>query len=110
MPLTVFYLDDEEKLCDVFKEYLETEAIHIVTFTEPEEAIEACLKKAPDLLFIDYRLPATTGDEVAFAIANSIPKVLVTGDLSLTPSYDFLTIISKPYDLKEIDKLLEKFL
>ena len=109
MPLSVFYLDDEEKLCEVFHDYFETDAIHIETFTEPEDAIKACYKTAPDLFFIDYRLPATSVDEVAFAVDDAIPKILVTGDLSLKPSYNFLKIISKPYDFKVIEKLLEKF-
>ena len=110
MPVNVYYLDDEEALCDLFSELVGSEQIAIKTFTDPGEAISACNSNPPDIFFIDYRLPGTTGDLVALDIEESIPKVLVTGDLSCKSSYQFNKVISKPCDYEEVSNIISEFL
>lgn len=110
MPIDVYYLDDEEMLCELFCDYFESAQIKITTFVDPQKAIKACKSRPPNLMFIDYRLPGTTGDQVATNIDVSIPKFLVTGDLTCKPSYEFLKIISKPYKFDEIQELINEFL
>ena len=107
MPIKIFYLDDEEKLCELFAEYFSSELVQITTFVDANRAIESSRSNPPDLFFIDYRLAGTTGDEVAQAIEQSIPKVLVTGNEFFTPSYNFAQIISKPYDFSLIQGLID---
>jgi CheY-like chemotaxis protein len=106
MTINVYYLDDDSFLCELFSELVGSETINVTTFTDADIAIEACNKNPPQVFFIDYRLPSTTGDEVAFAIDNNIPKVLVSGDLFLEPEYKFIKIISKPTDFKLVHGLI----
>ena len=110
MTINIFYLDDEEGLCEIFAEILGTEQIKISTFINEHEAIAACQKKPPDLFFIDYRLPNMTGSDVAFAVDSSIEKILVTGDLLVDCSYNFNRIISKPYKFDLIARLIDTHL
>ena len=47
-------------------------------------------------MFIDYRLPQTTGDDVAQKLDPSIPKVLITGDHHVQTTYQFIACLEKP--------------
>ncbi len=110
MAIVVYYLDDEDALCDIFESYFQTEDIKIVTFVDAKCAIDECVKNPPSLFFIDYRLHGITGDEVAFSIPDEIPKILVTGDHAFTPKYNFQKILPKPFDFKLIQKVLDQYL
>jgi CheY-like chemotaxis protein len=110
MKINVFYLDDEESLCEVFAEILASDQISITTFTDENQAIKACQQTPPNLFFIDYIMPNMTGSDVAFAIDSSIEKILVTGDLSVNCDYNFKRIVSKPYKFDLIANLIEEHL
>lgn len=106
MPLTVYYLDDEAALCDVFKEFISNDKINVTTFVDSAQAIEHCAQKKPDIMFIDYRLSDTTGNLVANVLDKDIEKILVSGELDL-PQFDvFSQVISKPYSLLAISQML----
>lgn len=109
MPLKVMYLDDEIELCNNFVELFESDRVHIVAFTNPTEAMAAAKASPPDLMFIDYRLPSVSGDQVAQALDPKIPKILVTGDISVVTSYRFVEVLSKPYREAEILKIFDRF-
>jgi CheY-like chemotaxis protein len=110
MPLKVYYIDDEKDLCENFSDFFSSPEIQVTTFTEPLKAIEAVKQNLPDVLFIDYRLPGTTGDELAKSIPAEIPKFLITGDIGLKVEYAFIKIFSKPYRPQEIQQVLEGYL
>lgn len=109
MKISVYYLDDEEKICEIFAEFFNSERVQVSTFIDANEAIEASNKNAPDLFFIDYQLSGMTGDEVAFAVEPSIPKMLVTGDLTSQCKYNFEKVIAKPYKFSEIQKIIDSY-
>ena len=107
MSFNIYYLDDEPLLCDLFVDYFESDDISITTFTLPELALKAAADKAPDLFFIDYRLPGTTGDIVALELPADIPKVLITGEINPKPEYQFDKIFLKPYNSTLIQDYLD---
>jgi len=109
MSTTVYYLDDEAALCDIFAEFFGSDLIHVTTFLDADKAIEACRLTPPDLFFIDFRLPNTTGDQVALALDRSIPKILLTGDFSFKLECKFDQIISKPFQFDEIQDLINRY-
>lgn len=106
MPLKIYYLDDEEALCENFADYFSSPDSVVSTFTDPQKAVNEINKNPPDILFIDYRLPGTTGDEIAKSLDPKLPKYLVTGDISVKTDYNFIQIFSKPYDEAEIKKVI----
>jgi len=110
MPINVYYLDDEEALCENFADYFSSPEVIVTTFVDPKFAIEAILKSPPDLLFIDYRLPGTTGDEVASLLDPKLPKFLITGDISYKFEYSFDKVFSKPYDETAIAGLISEYI
>ena len=107
--INVVYIDDEEFLCQIFKEFLHSDEVNITIFTDEALAIAYCNSTQPELIFIDYRLKTQTGIEVAKAITHSATKVLVTGELNVTSSADFHSVIEKPYKLAEIKSFIKSF-
>lgn len=87
MPYKVYFLDDEEAICENFYDSFDDSSIEITIFTDPLKAIMAIKTSPPDLLFIDYRLIGITGDKVAQQLDPLIPKVLITGELSIKSVY-----------------------
>ena len=98
MPLKVLYLDDEPFLCEIFSEEFSGEEIQVSTFTDPKEALDAARLNPPDIIFLDNRLPGTSGDEVAQAMGGLAPKYLITGDNVVNSTYKFTAVLSKPVD------------
>ena len=106
MPLKVMYLDDEPDLCDIFSDEFSTDEIIIVTFTDANNAIEASKRSPPDVIFVDYRLPGTSGDLVALEMPAAIPKYLMTGEVTVATKYKFNCVFGKPYDREGIREIL----
>jgi two-component system LytT family response regulator len=109
MQLKVVYIDDEAALCENFKDLHSTDEVVIETFTNPDIAIEQIRKNPPDVVFMDYRLPGTTGEQVATALNISQPIVLITGELEVKTSYPFYSIIQKSVDYDEVANAIEAF-
>lgn len=108
--LKVYYLDDEPDLLEIFQDTFSDENIQISTFTDPAEALKAIQTAPPDLLFIDYRLPNTTGETFARKIDPSIPKALITGDLSTKAGEMFQALFSKPFRRAQIETFIRGYL
>ena len=108
MPINVVYIDDEEMLCQMFKEYLQSEEIDLTVFTDEEPAIAFCNNTNPDLIFIDYRLKKSNGIDVAKAITSPVKKILITGELDVTMDKCFDHKIEKPYRLADIKIFIEE--
>lgn len=107
--IKVYYLDDEPELCEMFSDIFSSDAIKVTTFSNPQVAIETIKKSPPDMFFVDYRLPSTNGDKIALQLDPSIPKFLITGDISVATTYKFNRIFSKPYREEDIRVELDKF-
>ena len=110
MPLNVYYLDDETDLCELFKELYETPEIQISIFTRPADFVAAVHAAAPDLAFVDYRLPGTTGEIICAGLPQTFPKILVTGEVQLSSNANFFKVLRKPTQIDEVSAVLNSFL
>ena len=110
MPLKIYYLDDEQDLCEVFQDTYSSDDTNIQVFSEPAKFLDAISTSPPDLCFIDYRLPATTGDIIASKIDERIPKYLITGDINISTKSKFNKILQKPCRSEIIEEILSEFL
>lgn len=109
MSLNVYYLDDEADLGELFKELYETSEIQITVFTQPADFVAAVNRAAPDLAFVDYRLPGTTGEAVCAGLPRTFPKVLITGEVQLSTSHEFYRVLRKPTQIDDVTALLQSF-
>lgn len=110
MRLKVYYLDDEQDLVEAFGDVFSDEFVEVSTFVRPDDLVLAARAARPDLVFLDYRLPGTTGPEVAKRLDPDIPKVLVTGDLATEESDGFVASLEKPVKLDAVQRLFEQYL
>lgn len=106
--LKVLYLDDEPQLCAIFVDLFNSDLVEVKAFTNPAEAIAAAKLDPPDVAFLDYRMPGTTGAEVANAMRPDIPKYLITADISGLNGSAFIGIFDKPFDVELIQDVLDR--
>ena len=106
MILNVVYIDDEPELLEIFVDSFGSDEIKIKTFSIPSEGIEEILRSPPDLVILDYRLPNTNGDEIALTLGPTIPKVLISGELSPELKAPFLKVLTKPIKFEFIQSFL----
>jgi DNA-binding NtrC family response regulator len=109
MRLRIFYIDDEAVLCENFKDLHASDEVEVEAFTNPEAAIEAVRANPPDLMFIDYRLPGTTGEQVATVMNVSKPIILITGELDIKTTYPFHMIIHKSAETNQVIETIDYF-
>lgn len=81
---TVFMIEDETLLCDLFSEYIETiPGLKFLGFEQDgATGIKKALDLAPDLIVLDIRLPEVNGLEVLSLLRERLPKtgiILFTG-------------------------------
>jgi DNA-binding NtrC family response regulator len=109
MHFKVVYIDDEVDLCDIFKESFEATNLAVDVYSDPEMAIQAINANPPGLVFIDFRLPNMTGEQVAQRIPAHLPKVLITGELTVGPSANFLRVFHKPFRFGEVQTFINQY-
>ena len=109
MPLEIVYLDDEIGLCETFTDNLSSKEVAIKTFVSPDEAVKYIAANPPDLIFLDYRLPNTSGFEVALRIKGQMPMALISGHLSLKLQPPFVKIFPKPFDFAEMEAFIQSY-
>ena len=102
MQVKVFFIDDEPALCEIFLDEFSSQVIQVSAFTDPKLGIAESFKCPPDVFFIDYRLPNTTGDLVANNLPSHIPKYLVTGNTMVSAPKGFEAVLAKPIDMEKI--------
>lgn len=106
MPFNVAYLDDEPGMCQIFIDNFSTDDIKIIAYTDPVAFLADAKGLALDLIVLDFRLPNTNGDEVAKALGDGVPKVIVSGDLHLMPKQSYLKQFTKPFNFDEFEIFL----
>lgn len=107
--ITVFYIDDEISLCEIFFKLFNRDGVTVKFFSDHKIAIDEIASSIPDLLFIDYRLNGITGEEVALKLNTSIPKVLITGELDLPCPPNFLKVLPKPTKPTDIQEIIDLY-
>lgn len=108
--LEVLCLDDEPELCEIFSDEFSSPEVKVTWFTDADSALRAANDGNYQLIFLDYRLPGTTGDLVALKMRPEIPKYLITGDLNIETKYKFLKVFEKPYDKAKIKAEIDKYI
>ena len=105
----ILVVDDEPKLVQNVKAYLEDASYRVVTAADGQEALEVFEREQPDLIILDLRLPKLHGMEVARAVrsASTVPIIMLTAqdaDVDLIAGLeagadDYLT---KPFNPREL--------
>jgi CheY-like chemotaxis protein len=120
--LSVLFIDDESITAKNFKKLFDKE-FNIITTTDPDEALEICLKQNIAVIISDQRMPNRTGTNLLTQVKEKTPnivRILTTAYATLEDNIEAINksnvfaYITKPWNLDElrslINKCLEKFL
>jgi DNA-binding response OmpR family regulator len=106
---TVLVVDDEPKIVQLAKAYLEQAGFAVVSASDGKEALAAARSSRPDLIVLDLGLPEVDGLDVARALRrdSTIPIVMLTGRGDEADKIAGLEIgaddyVTKPFSPKEL--------
>ncbi len=77
---TVLVVDDEPKIAQLARDYLEHAAFTVVTAGDGKSGLEAAARSRPDLIVLDLRLPDIDGLDVTRALRkdSTVPIIMLT--------------------------------
>ena len=78
MSVTVLVVEDEVKIRDLVRRYLEREDLAVVTTGSGAEALSILERGGIDLLVLDLNLPDVAGETIAAEFAGRLPIVMLT--------------------------------
>ncbi len=106
---TILIVDDEPKIVQLAKDYLEHAGFSVVTATGGKPALELVRAKKPDLMVLDLGLPDLDGLDVLRAVRREVnlPVVVLTARGEETDKLVGLELgaddyITKPFSPKEL--------
>ncbi len=112
----VLVIDDDEKICWAFQQFLEGEGYSPSIAHNAEEGLRQIASDKPDVVLLDVGLPGMSGLEALAEIKNQHPSVIVViitayDDVETTieamrlHAFDF---VPKPIDLEVVKSVLER--
>jgi CheY-like chemotaxis protein len=113
-PLRILYVEDNPVVREVTSELLIHDQRYIVALGTAEEALQEFAEQAFDVIITDISLPAMSGLDLARKILDIDPKapiIIASGyflDLSLKTWGPNVRAIIKPFEVPEIDALIEE--
>lgn len=107
--MKILAIDDEEKILDVIKAYLEKEGYTVLTETNGANALNTFKTVNPDLVILDLMLPGMSGEEICRKIRalSKVPILMLTAKVSEDDKVYGFTIgaddyLTKPFSPREL--------
>jgi signal transduction histidine kinase/DNA-binding response OmpR family regulator len=115
---SVLVVDDETELLEVLKDFFELTTYDLVLASTGEDAIAHLKERTFDVVLTDINLPGVDGLEVLRSAKELDPEVsviLITGNASVFNAVEALRkgafdYITKPFDLFDLEKVIQKAL
>ncbi|MBI2832165.1 MAG: response regulator transcription factor [Chloroflexi bacterium] len=109
MPKKILVVDDEKRIVDIIKAYLEREGYQVLAAYDGKSALEQARREHPDLLVLDLMLPEITGWDVCRTLRkeSDVPIIMLTARDETTDKIVGLELgaddyVTKPFDPKEL--------
>ena len=106
---TILLVDDEPKIVELARDYLEHAGFAVVSASDGSEALTRARSDRPDLIVLDLGLPKLDGLDVARALrqGSSVPIVILSGRSDETDKLVGLELgaddyVTKPFSPKEL--------
>lgn len=107
--IKILLVDDEEKICEFVKAYLDREGYETTVVYNGKNAIESFQEEDYDLVILDRMLPDISGEEVCKYIRkkSEIPIVMLTAKIEDYDRIEGFTLgcddyLCKPFNVKEL--------
>ena len=105
----VLVVEDERKIRDLLRTYLEHDGLTVVTTASGAEAITLAGRAHPDLIVLDLRLPDVPGEDVAREVRTqaAIPILMLTAKTGTADRIHGLELgaddyVTKPFSPREV--------
>jgi DNA-binding response OmpR family regulator len=105
----VLVVDDEEKILDIVKSYLETKGFSVFCAKTGNEALSVWRREAIDIILLDLMLPDISGETVCRKIreSSSVPVIMITAKADEESVIGGLALgaddyVIKPFSPKEL--------
>ena len=109
MAHTVLVVEDETKIRDLLRAYLEREQLEVLSTASGAEAITLAREAVPDLIVLDLRLPDVPGEEVAREVRtfSAVPILMLTAKSAEEDRIRGLELgaddyVTKPFSPREV--------
>ena len=109
MAETILIVDDDHKLVDLVRQYLEREGYRVLEAYDGRQALEMARRQHPDLMILDLMLPTLDGLDVCRMLRaeSSLPIIMLTArvtedDRLLGLGMGADAYITKPFDLSDL--------
>ncbi len=105
----ILVVDDEERIIEVVKAYLEKEGYEVITAVNGEEAIRLFKENTIHLVVLDLMLPKLSGEEVCTRLReiSHVPIIMLTAKVEEEDKLEGLAIgaddyLTKPFSAREL--------
>lgn len=105
----ILVVDDEQKILDVVKAYLEKDSFDVITATDGESAFKIFNTKHIHLIILDLMLPKLSGEELCHKIrtTSTIPIIMLTAKADEDEKIEGISIgaddyLTKPFSVREL--------
>ncbi|MBN2238602.1 MAG: response regulator transcription factor [Dehalococcoidales bacterium] len=109
MARKILIVDDEKKIAEILKAYLEKDGYSVIAAYDGNQALEKYRNESPDLILLDIMLPEISGLDVCREIRreSTVPVIMLTALDETTDKIVGLELgaddyVTKPFDPKEI--------
>jgi DNA-binding response OmpR family regulator len=105
----ILVVDDEQKIVDVVKAYLEKEGFEVMSALDGQTALNIFNKESIHLIVLDLMLPKLSGEEVCKKIRadSNIPIIMLTAKADEDERIEGISIgaddyLTKPFSVREL--------
>ncbi|MGI6279654.1 MAG: response regulator [Acutalibacteraceae bacterium] len=113
----ILVVDDEQKILEVVKAYLESRGYTVFTAQNADEAFKIFDREIISLILLDLMLPGISGEEICKTIRKKsrVPIIMLTAKVKEDDMLEGLSIgaddyITKPFSLKALNARIEAVL
>ncbi len=105
----ILVVDDEKKIVDIVRAYLERDGYQVMVAYEGKSALELARRQTPDLIILDLMLPEISGWDICRILRkeSEVPIIMLTARDDTTDKIVGLELgaddyVTKPFDPKEL--------
>ena len=109
MPARILVVDDEKRIVEIVKAYLERDGYHVTVAYDGGTALDLARREHPDLVILDLMLPEVSGWDVCRALRkeSDVPIIMLTARDDTADKIVGLELgaddyVTKPFDPKEL--------
>ncbi len=106
---TILVVDDEKRIVDIVRAYLERDGFRVLAAFDGRSALDLARREHPDLIILDLMLPEVSGWDVCRTIrkGSDVPIIMLTARDDTADKIVGLELgaddyVSKPFDPKEL--------